>query len=73
MSPLAKLCRDLLKSPVIPFAPAERQQRFPEPLEKLADYIAAHEQLAKEKEAAKADQNEAPALKFGDDAELACS
>jgi hypothetical protein len=44
LTPLARLWKDILPSPVIPYDPAERRQSFSEAFTKLKDYIAAHEQ-----------------------------
>ncbi len=53
LTPLAKLWGDLLKSPVVPYDPAERRAKLTEAFDRLGDYIAAHEQLIAEQEKAK--------------------
>jgi hypothetical protein len=66
LSPLAALWKDLLlKSPTIPYNPAERHKNLPEAFEQLADYIAAHEQLLAEEKKAKKEKK--PSDHPGDD------
>jgi hypothetical protein len=66
LTPLAKLWLDLgMKSPVIPYDPAERRKNLPEAFEELADYIAAHEQLATEEKKAKTEKG-APLFEDGE-------
>lgn len=47
LTPMAKLWRDLLADPVMPYDPAERRKKFPKAFAALRDYIEAHEHLAR--------------------------